>query len=403
MMFLHPTGKPWRSAVLRRILLGVMMIYMGTVFFVWTNLERYRPLSQNDVTPPAEKKRLNLIIVAHGRSGSTLLGEMFNHHPRVFYLFEPLQALKRVYTRSTPKEYHNLALRYLNNIFRCNFSESSSLYFNDLDDFYRRQDHPLLSFAMVSPPLCLYNITDPRWDPKKCDMLERRHLENVCRNYYSVTVIKVLLWRVPDAYIENLWSACKFKEYDRAECKIIFLVRDPRPVMSSSKLIRFIGKSSSELDRQSAKSCHQTEKKLNMLRMIPPWLKGCYKLIRYEDMAVNPLGILREVFDFAGLPVLISVKKWIQNATQPTKEMRMADEKKTIAVVRTVKNSLIVLNKWREVLAPFEVRMIEERCRSVMGLMGYFMTDGSADKLSALKVPRLFNESYTTKEWCNDV
>lgn len=36
-----------------------------------------------------KKKRQNLIIVAHGRSGSTFLGNIFNNHPSVFYLFEP--------------------------------------------------------------------------------------------------------------------------------------------------------------------------------------------------------------------------------------------------------------------------------------------------------------------------
>lgn len=38
---------------------------------------------------PKKKKRQNLIIVAHGRSGSTFLGNIFNNHPSVFYLFEP--------------------------------------------------------------------------------------------------------------------------------------------------------------------------------------------------------------------------------------------------------------------------------------------------------------------------
>ena len=38
-------------------------------------------------------KRQVLLIVAHGRSGSTFLADVFNQHPRVFYVFEPLHSL----------------------------------------------------------------------------------------------------------------------------------------------------------------------------------------------------------------------------------------------------------------------------------------------------------------------
>ena len=48
----------------------------------------------------SEKSRKNIIIVSHGRSGSrsTLMGDIVNHHPSVFYIimYEPLQTTQRV-------------------------------------------------------------------------------------------------------------------------------------------------------------------------------------------------------------------------------------------------------------------------------------------------------------------
>ena len=46
----------------------------------------------------SEKSRKNIIIVSHGRSGSrsTLMGDIVNHHPSVFYMYEPLQTTQRV-------------------------------------------------------------------------------------------------------------------------------------------------------------------------------------------------------------------------------------------------------------------------------------------------------------------
>ena len=38
-------------------------------------------------------KRVNVIIVSEPRSGSSFWGQIFNQHPNVFYLFEPLRAV----------------------------------------------------------------------------------------------------------------------------------------------------------------------------------------------------------------------------------------------------------------------------------------------------------------------
>ena len=42
------------------------------------------------------EKRLNVIILTHMSSGSSFSGNIFNLHPDVFYLYEPLHDLRRV-------------------------------------------------------------------------------------------------------------------------------------------------------------------------------------------------------------------------------------------------------------------------------------------------------------------
>ena len=48
-----------------------------------------------DVKPNRTKTRLNVILLTHMSSGSTVVGNMFNLHPDVFYIYEPLHALRR--------------------------------------------------------------------------------------------------------------------------------------------------------------------------------------------------------------------------------------------------------------------------------------------------------------------
>ena len=71
------------------------------------------------------KPRRNIVIVSHARSGSTITGDIFNHHPSIFYLHEPLQTVERISKRlikTSDVSYGNLMTDVLTDIFRCNFS-----------------------------------------------------------------------------------------------------------------------------------------------------------------------------------------------------------------------------------------------------------------------------------------
>ena len=90
-------------------------------------------------------KRQVLFIVAHGRSGSTFLADIFNQHPRVFYVFEPLHGL----IANQGKGYDQYALNFLHRIFQCDFSAGNAT--RDFGRFFR-----FYSRALSSPPFCKY-------------------------------------------------------------------------------------------------------------------------------------------------------------------------------------------------------------------------------------------------------
>lgn len=112
--------------------------------------------------------RKNLIIVSHGLSGSSLMGDIFNHNPSVFYMYEPLQSPKRITKgKSTTNEsYNSIVEKILTGVFRCKFYQPAIL--TDIENYYREPDHPRISQAIASPPLCPYKPSDSRWDPKLC-------------------------------------------------------------------------------------------------------------------------------------------------------------------------------------------------------------------------------------------
>lgn len=114
-----------------------------------------------------EKSRKNIIIVSHGRSGSTLMGDIFNHHPSMFYMYEPLQTAQRVLKQTDQNmSYRSIAEKLLTGIFDCKFVQPQIVA--DFGRYYRKPTHPRVSQAIASPPLCPYKPTDQRWDPQLC-------------------------------------------------------------------------------------------------------------------------------------------------------------------------------------------------------------------------------------------
>ena len=60
----------------------------------------YDKIQEKNVEKHLEKGvKKTLIIVSHGRSGSSIVGDIFNHHPSVFYMYEPLQTVVRAFKK----------------------------------------------------------------------------------------------------------------------------------------------------------------------------------------------------------------------------------------------------------------------------------------------------------------
>jgi len=151
-------------------------------------------------------------IVPHGRFGSSLMGDIFNHHPYVFYMYEPLQTAEQVIKAGKfgkNASYSGLVEQFLAGIFRCQFDHPQILA--DIERYYRKPDHPRISQAIASPPLCPYRTTDPRWDPQLCYPMTTESLGSACKDNYNLTVIKVLMDRIHKESIKTIWDTATYQ------------------------------------------------------------------------------------------------------------------------------------------------------------------------------------------------
>ena len=198
--------------------------------------------------------RKNLIILSPGRGGSSFLGTLFDRNPHVMYLFEPLYTVaKKIFKvrlflgEEEPKNYRETCLEVIDNVLQCNFSDTS----------------------------------------KAC-------------NSYSHTVIKILSSRVPSKSIQTLKEL--FQQQNRYDVKLVQLVRDPRAVVFSRVNLKWMKHNLDPSFRENVQRiCDPILQNVRLgLLCPPPWLKDRFKVIRYEDRALNTLNVAQELYSFAG-------------------------------------------------------------------------------------------------------
>ena len=339
-------------------------------------------------------RRKNIIVIAHGRSGSTIIGDIFNHHPSVFYLHEPLQTVERL-VKTANKSYGNLMADLLTDMFHCRFNKS---VVKDLEFYYRDLTRFRASHAIGSPPLCPYEMTDPRWEPNHCPPMTSEILNNVCRNNYAISATKVLINRIAEKNLKDILAACNPSDVD---CKIIFLIRDPRAVIASSRAIGFFKNEHRDANRESLRKysnirCQQTEQNLAFVKNLPLYWRDRIMFQRYEDFAMNPLKGLSRLYKFAGLSEIESVKVWLHNAISPQSRSELC--KGSHHALCTVDDPSEALKRWRRRILLSDVDIIEHYCKEVIRLVGYKPISGSQELLSNTNIS-LFTEDYEVKGW----
>lgn len=289
--------------------------------------------SSNLVAGPVQ-----VIILARMRTGSTLCGEILNQNPDMFFIFEPLHTLKGLRfmldSRFTLKNYREECTNLLRKLYRCKFPRMF------IESFSRWGIGKGKSKSLTS--LC--RRTDG------CKKASPSQFESRCSlsGHVATKTIRADIKMVrPLIKVHNV------------NLKIIHLIRDPRGTASSRQSYyspksrdrsKTYKKSLQELGllstSPSAKKntipmlCDWMKETLNDVLDRPPWTRDHYRLVRYEDLAREPMRLSRAIYDFIGLEMPPVVSQWIQNNTESNND-------RSNRQFSTHKNSSQAATSWR--------------------------------------------------------
>ena len=303
--------------------------------------------------------RTNLIVLSPGRGGSSFLGGIFDSSPQNIYWFEPLwlwrEELLKLNVLKTRKgiiQYKENSVNLINSLLKCDFSDIPSALLSRFTDkfFYAR------STAFTT--LCSH---------RRCRPFSSTLLNQVC-NSYKHTVIKILDHRLPNGTIQSFQEL--FQRQNGYDVKVIQLVRDPRAVVYSRVyLARWIKWSyrDSHFRLYVYEICDRIEQILRMGLLYPlPWLRDRFKVIRFEDLAVNTSYIAQDLYRFAGFDWSVSVDRFISSHNKSPKQTK----KKRVPPYSLYRKASDVIDKWKSAPKDF-IKVVEDVCGDLMDILGY--------------------------------
>lgn len=240
-----------------------------------------------DLNTKNQQKPVQLMIITRWRSGSSFAGELFNNNPDFTYFFEPLIGLVG---GNTGLEFGSRQVEMLRQILSCDFVGSNHTWWSGQWNINCGKS---MTFSMTM--LCQYfrNVRDLGEKTNRTNIM----VQELCRSRRNIAVKTV---RVPDiSQVESLVSD------PNLNVKVINLIRDPRAVSLSRQKTKGV-------DQMSYSECIEMENNLRLWKDPPEWLKNRHMLLRYEDLAEDPLSITQKMYEFIGVPVPSAVKLWME-------------------------------------------------------------------------------------------
>ncbi|KAL4624814.1 carbohydrate sulfotransferase 1-like [Arapaima gigas] len=337
-------------------------------------------------------KKTHILIFATMRSGSSFLGQVFSHHPDVFYLFEPLYHAEQSSIKNAEKH-----AEILKNLFSCNL--------NSLEPYIipRPKNHITWSLfrrgaskAMCSPPVCnLYHPSKLGTEEKdciqKCPSLNLTLAAKACSQRQHV-VIKTVR-------ISDINAIRTLVEDPKLNVKVIQLVRDPRGILCSRirtfgfngnlwNMWRESGQKPKSLNMGPMKEiCNNFFSSTNTALKQPSWLKGRYMLVRYEDLALDPIHWAQKLLSYTGISQDNRVFSWLQSTINGGNKVL------TNKAFGTVRNSAAEAEDWRLKLPYVVTTYTQDLCRQTLEQLGY-KTVSSREELTNMSLSLVQDKQF---------
>ncbi|KAF7654559.1 hypothetical protein LDENG_00068350 [Lucifuga dentata] len=330
------------------------------------------PLPPYSSYPSNEKAQV--LLLSSWRSGSSFLGQVFGQHPSVFYLMEPGWHVWTKLQKSSARTLRMAVRDLIRSLFQCDFSTMDAYlpFMKEVSALFMWSH----SRALCSPPVCSLtprgSFSNETECFQKCGSQGVQMLEAACSSYSHVVLKEVRFFELESLY--------PLLQDPKLNLFIIHLVRDPRAVLRSREasanslifddtlVLEQRSIPAAEVQYQVMQEICHSHVNIHETAILkpPPFLKGRYKMVRYEDVVRNPVEEINAMYKFVGLEMTMQLEEWIYRATHGQGKGSKKEAFKT-----TSRNAMEVSKAWRSTLPFDKIQHIQQVCRPAMSLLRY--------------------------------
>ncbi|XP_055365381.1 carbohydrate sulfotransferase 1 isoform X2 [Betta splendens] len=335
--------------------------------------------SRPPASPPSSllahnaSRRTHILILATTRSGSSFVGQLFNQHPEVFYLFEPLYHVQLALLPRPAQSRSVVERRVMLGAARDLLRSLYHCHLNSLESYIRPRpaNHSTdkLFRRGASPEEQSLVLSDEGECVRRCGPLNVLLAVDACRAKRHTAIKTVRVPQISDLRV--------LIEDPKLNLKVVQLVRDPRGILASRietfrdtyrlwRLWRSTGHRPHNLDLGQINTvCEDFLRSVSTGLARPAWLRGRYMILRYEDLARFPLQKTRELYSFLGLVLDHNVEEWIINNTRGSTDQTSRQK------FTTARDSAANAENWRTKLSLDMVVYTQTACQPLLELLGY--------------------------------
>ncbi|XP_042312707.1 carbohydrate sulfotransferase 7 [Sceloporus undulatus] len=364
-----------------------------------------------------KRRRRQIYLHASWRTGSSFVGELFQQHPEVFYLYEPMWHLWQALYPGDALSLQGALRDMLRSLFRCDFSVLA-LYSSAPQGPEEEPGSPLwrapnlttrslfgwrTNKVICSAPLCRDSpfsrsrvaLVEGAACERSCPPRALEELEAECRKA-PVVVIK-------DVRLLQLAALAPLLRDPALDLRVVQLFRDPRAVHNSRlKAKQALLRESIQVLRSKDRPRRLPQPPLphhhpqpqppraevflgSALEVIcqgwlrdlllarrggPPWLRRRYTQLRYEDLVRDPRGQARRLMAFAGLQAPEALQDFALHMARGEggAQSSEAAPKPFLLSPRDARQGL---HAWRERLSRAQVQQVERDCLGPMRILRY--------------------------------
>jgi hypothetical protein len=283
-----------------------------------------------------------VLILSYFRSGSSFLGDLLTVNSDTFYLFEPFYYIFSEFGKHeiTNDETINL----INPIFKCEYKK----LINYINWFEKRP-----AFLAKSK-----NFWNKCTKNKLCSNSD--FFGKICRESIS-HVIKVARLRMKNLEVI-------LPELNDLNIHIIYLVRDPRGILNSRTQLQW-GEDSAKFQNITY-ICEEIRDDLFYFHKFQTDHPERFTIIRFEDLANDPLSNAKMLYQRTGFNFTPEVSKFIsENTNISSSDQRNND------IFNTARNSRTIPNKWMKTLDKNIIKESLINCKDILKELKYFYSD----------------------------